>query len=61
VMIGAALREARHFIQADGLDLAAPAIATPVGVTCRQCPREACAARAAERIDLPAGGATTHG
>ena len=61
VMIGASLREARHFVHADGLDLAAPELATPVGITCRQCPHEACASRAAERIDLPPGVTTTPG
>ncbi len=54
VMIGAALEHAPRFVYADGLDLAAPALATPVGITCRQCPREECMARAAERIDVPA-------
>jgi len=53
VMVGASLREAARFAYADGLDLGAPAIATPVGITCRQCPHDACASRAAERIDLP--------
>jgi len=61
VMIGASLRAAQRFVYADGLDLGAPSAATPVGITCRQCPHEACASRAAERIDLPAGSATTAG
>ncbi len=53
VMIGAALIHARRFVYADGLDLGAPALAVPVGVTCRQCPREDCAERAAEALALP--------
>jgi predicted transcriptional regulator len=61
VMIGAAVAHAPRFVYADGLDLAAPAVATPVGVTCRQCPRDRCTARAAERIDVPLAGAATAG
>jgi predicted transcriptional regulator len=58
-MIGAALEHAPRFVYADGLDLAVPSLATPVGITCRQCPREACVARAAERIDVPGDGPAT--
>lgn len=54
-MVGAAIAHARHFVYADGLDLEAPAIAVPVGITCRQCPRENCGERAFERIDLLGG------
>jgi predicted transcriptional regulator/transcriptional regulator with XRE-family HTH domain len=61
VMIGAAVAHASRFVYADGIDLAAPTVATPVGVTCRQCPREECTARAAERIDVAHGLATTAG
>jgi predicted transcriptional regulator len=53
VMIGAAIEHAARFVHADGIDLGAPSAATPVGITCRQCPREECPARAAERIDIP--------
>jgi predicted transcriptional regulator/transcriptional regulator with XRE-family HTH domain len=53
VMIGAAVVHARRFVQADGLDLSAPGLAVPVGVTCRQCPREACGDRAFDRIAFP--------
>ena len=52
-MVGASLAHARQFVYADGLDLDAPSIAVPVGVTCRQCPREDCAERAFERVELP--------
>jgi predicted transcriptional regulator len=54
-MIGAAIAHARHFVYADGLDVEAPAIAVPVGITCRQCPRENCGERAFDRIELPGG------
>ena len=53
IMVGAGLAHARRFVYADGLDLDAPSVAIPVGVTCRQCPREDCAERAFERIELP--------
>ena len=49
VMIGAPIAHAGRFAYADGLDLAAPSIAAPVGITCRQCPRDDCAERAFER------------
>jgi predicted transcriptional regulator/DNA-binding XRE family transcriptional regulator len=52
-MVGAAIAYARHFVYADGLDVEATAIAVPVGITCRQCPRENCGERAFERIELP--------
>ena len=54
-MVGAAIAYARHFVYADGLDVEATAIAVPVGITCRQCPRENCGERAFERIELPGG------
>jgi predicted transcriptional regulator/transcriptional regulator with XRE-family HTH domain len=50
VMIGAAIAHAGRFAYADGLDLEAPAV--PVGVTCRSCGREDCAARAFERAPV---------
>ncbi len=52
-MVGAAIAHARQFVYADGLDVEAPAIAVPVGITCRQCPRENCTERAFDRIELP--------
>lgn len=52
VMIGAAIRHAQQFIYADGIDLSAASVVTPVGVTCRQCPRAECATRAFERAAI---------
>jgi XRE family transcriptional regulator, fatty acid utilization regulator len=52
-MVGAAISHASQFVYADGLDVDAPAIAVPVGITCRQCPRENCAERAFQRIKVP--------
>ena len=57
VMIGAPVAHAGRFVYADGLDLTAAPTATPVGITCRQCPRADCADRAFERIAVPGGGA----
>ncbi len=54
VMIGASLAHARQFVYADGIDVTSAAIVAPVGVTCRQCPRDACAQRAFERALVPA-------
>jgi predicted transcriptional regulator/DNA-binding XRE family transcriptional regulator len=53
-MVGAAIAHARHFVYADGLNLDASATAVPVGVTCRQCPRDNCTERAFEQIKVPA-------
>lgn len=55
VMIGSAIEHAPRFIYADGLDLTAARTVVPVGVTCRQCPREDCVHRAFERAPLPGG------
>src|SRR5262249_40248310 len=52
-MVGAALADARRFVYADGIDTDAAAIAVPVGITCRQCPRDDCSERAFERIEIP--------
>lgn len=52
VMIGTAMRHAQQFVYAEGIDLSAQSIVTPVGVTCRQCPRDSCAARAFDRAAL---------
>jgi len=52
VMVGTAIRHAQQFVHADGIDLSAPSIVTPVGVTCRQCPRDDCAARAFDRATV---------
>jgi predicted transcriptional regulator len=46
IMIGCDISAARHVVYGDGLDPAAKSLLTPVGVSCRQCPRENCAQRA---------------
>jgi len=46
VGVGCDVRWARDLVYADGLDLADPAAAVPVGVTCRLCERMDCAQRA---------------
>ncbi len=53
VALGCEAEHAADFIYADGLDLANPAAATPIGVSCRLCPRPDCDQRAfppAERL-----------
>ncbi|AKM10414.1 XRE family transcriptional regulator [Croceicoccus naphthovorans] len=46
VALGCEAEHAASFIYADGLDLAARAAATPIGTSCRICPREQCDQRA---------------
>ncbi|MEZ5708897.1 MAG: short-chain fatty acyl-CoA regulator family protein [Blastomonas sp.] len=46
VALGCEAEHARHFIYADGLDLSEQAIATPIGISCRTCPRRDCDQRA---------------
>jgi XRE family transcriptional regulator, fatty acid utilization regulator len=46
VALGCEVEHAREFIYADGLDLASPAAATRIGVSCRICPRPDCDQRA---------------
>jgi predicted transcriptional regulator/transcriptional regulator with XRE-family HTH domain len=46
VALGCEADHAREFIYADALDLANPGAATPIGVSCRLCPRESCDQRA---------------
>ncbi len=58
VMIGCAIEHAHRFVYADGLDLAASRTIVPIGVTCRQCPRETCIHRAFDRVPLPGGPAS---
>jgi predicted transcriptional regulator/transcriptional regulator with XRE-family HTH domain len=58
VMIGTGIANARRFVYADGVDLDDLGHAMPVGVTCRQCPREDCGQRAFERLAVP--GVPTH-
>ncbi len=44
--LGTALSHAREICYADGLNLDDPQIITPIGVSCRTCPRQDCADRA---------------
>ena len=46
VGLGCALPFARELVYADGLSLDDPQIVTPIGVTCRTCPRTDCSDRA---------------
>jgi len=46
VALGCEAEHAESFIYADGLDVAARAAATPIGSSCRICPREGCDQRA---------------
>ncbi|MEP0321522.1 helix-turn-helix domain-containing protein [Bauldia litoralis] len=44
--LGCDVRHAGEIVYADGLSVADPQIATPIGVSCRTCPRTDCAERA---------------
>ncbi len=44
--LGCDVRHASEIVYADGLNLADPQIVTPIGVSCRTCPRTDCAERA---------------
>jgi predicted transcriptional regulator/DNA-binding XRE family transcriptional regulator len=44
--LGCDVRHASGIVYADGLNLADPQLATPIGVSCRTCPRTDCAERA---------------
>ncbi len=46
VALGCEVEHAEAFIYADGMDLQAPAAATPIGIGCRLCPRPDCDQRA---------------
>lgn len=46
VALGCEVRHADAFVYADGIDLAADRAATPIGVSCRICPRTGCDQRA---------------
>ncbi len=46
VALGCEIDQARDFVYADHLDLAREDTATPIGMSCRICPRERCAQRA---------------
>lgn len=53
VMIGCRIAHANRFALADGLDFASPLAAVPIGITCRQCPREDCGQRAHDQVRVP--------
>ena len=44
--LGTALSHAREIVYGDGLNLDDPQIVTPIGVSCRTCPRNDCSDRA---------------
>ena len=44
--LGCDVRHAGGIVYADGLNLTDPQLATPIGVSCRTCPRTDCAERA---------------
>jgi predicted transcriptional regulator/DNA-binding XRE family transcriptional regulator len=46
VALGCEVRHADEFVYADGVDLASERTTTPIGVSCRICPRNACDQRA---------------
>jgi predicted transcriptional regulator len=50
VGLGCDIRHASEIVYADGLNLADPQIVTPIGVSCRTCPRTDCAERAMPSI-----------
>jgi len=56
IALGCAVRFARDIVYADGLHLDEEQIVTPIGVSCRTCPRSDCADRAtpslAHRLDI---------
>ena len=53
VALGCEVEHAEAFIYADGLDLGNAAAATPIGISCRLCPRERCDQRAFPPADRP--------
>jgi predicted transcriptional regulator/transcriptional regulator with XRE-family HTH domain len=48
--VGCAVRHARNIVYADGLHLDDPQIVTPIGVSCRTCPRTDCQDRASPAL-----------
>ena len=46
VALGCEIEQARDFVYADQLDLLGASTATPIGVSCRICPRDDCDQRA---------------
>ncbi len=53
VALGCEIEHAGNFIYADGLRLNDEAAATPIGISCRLCPRQACDQRAFPPLDRP--------
>ncbi len=53
VALGCEIEHAANFIYADGMQLHDEAAATPIGVTCRLCPRQGCDQRAFPPTDRP--------
>jgi predicted transcriptional regulator len=53
VALGCEIEHAANFIYADGLRLTDEAAATPIGMSCRLCPREGCDQRAFPPLDRP--------
>ena len=53
VVLGCEIDHATNFIYADGLRLNDEAAATPIGMSCRLCPREGCDQRAFPPLDRP--------
>ena len=53
VALGCEVEHAEAFIYADGLDLDNDAAATPIGTSCRLCPRQLCDQRAFPPADRP--------
>lgn len=53
VALGCDVRHASRLVYADGLDLASPAAATPIGAGCRICERPACPQRAFPSLGQP--------
>ncbi|MCS0605540.1 short-chain fatty acyl-CoA regulator family protein [Streptomyces sp. LP11] len=53
VGLGCEVRHAHRLVYSDGLDLASPTAATPIGMGCRVCDRPACPQRAAPPLGRP--------
>jgi len=51
VALGCEIEHAGNFIYADGLRLRDEAAATPIGMSCRLCPRQGCDQRAFPPLD----------
>jgi predicted transcriptional regulator/transcriptional regulator with XRE-family HTH domain len=53
VGIGCDISQAHRLVYADGMDLANPSLAVPIGITCRLCERTDCQARAFPSLRAP--------